>query len=102
MIMGGTKKPTISKLKKLTSRKEEKKKEEKKREAYRAYIPEKEKQDIINFVKKQKYITPYMVSRKAEVKLSTARNILRSLAEEGVLKLEEKNRELEIYVPISS
>jgi len=100
--MGGTKKPTISKLKKLASRRDEKKKEEKKREAYRSYISEKERQDIINFVKKQKYVTPYMVSRRAEVKLSLARDLLRSLAKEGILKLEEKNRELEIYVPISS
>ncbi len=100
--MGGTKKPTISKLKKLASRRDEKKKDEKKREAYRSYITEKEKQDIVNFVKRQKYVTPYMISRRAEVKLSLARDLLRSLAKEGILKLEEKNRELEIYVPISS
>ena len=100
--MGGTKKPTISKLKKLTSRREEKKKEEKKKEAYRAFITDKERQEIINYVKKLRYVTPYMISRKVEVKLSIARNILRNLADEGILKLEEKNRELEIYIPTSS
>ena len=101
--MGGTKKPTIPKLKKLASRREEKsKKEEKKKEPYKVYLTDREVEEIVNYVKRQRYITPYIISRKAEIKLSIARNLLRNLANEGIVKLEEKNRELEIYIPISS
>ena len=101
--MGGTKKPTISKLKKIVGKKEEKsKKEERKKEAYKVFIDPKEKEELKKYAKKVKYITPYLVSRKMEVKLSTARKILKELAEEGIIKLEEKNREVEIYSSISS
>jgi ribosomal protein S25 len=96
--MGGTKKPTISKLKKMVTRgRQDSKKEEKRKEIYKYHITDKEKEDILNYIKKQKYVTPFMVSRKAEIRLSVARELLREFANNGTLKLIEKNRELEIY-----
>ena len=100
--MGGTKKPTVSKLKKMVGRREEKKKEEKKKENYRILISSKEKDELKNYIKKSRYITPYLVSKRMEIKLSAARRILRELADEKVIRLEEKNKGLEIYTLISS
>ena len=101
--MGGTKKPTVSKLKKMVSKREERtKKEEKKKVSYKILINPDEKDELKNYIRKSRYITPYLVSKKMELKLSAARKILREFADEGIIRLEEKNRGLEIYTSTSS
>lgn len=96
--MGGTKKPTISKLKKTASRRGGKeKKDERKRVIYKAHLPKEEVDKLMKYIEKQRYVTPFLLSRRAEIRLSLARQILRDLAEKGIIKLEGKNRELEVY-----
>ena len=99
--MGGQKKPTITKLKKMLQGKKGKKekKEEKKKVEYGVIITPDTEKDLIRYISRQKYVTPYLVSRKAEIKVSEARRFLRKLAEDGRLQLVIKNRELEIYQP---
>ena len=101
--MGGTKKPTITKMKKMAMREKVKKKqkEEIRKIEYRALIDGGEIEKLKKYVLKQKYVTPYQLSKKGEIKVSIARRLLRGWASEGLLKLDMKNRELEIYVPIA-
>lgn len=98
--MGGTKKPTITKLKKwMSGRKKETGKEERRKEVYKIVISSQMDKELRQYIKRLKYVTPFLISKRAEIKLSIARSYLRKLAEEGFVELVEKNRELEIYVP---
>lgn len=100
--MGGQKKPTITKLKKMMAKsaKSQKIAEERRKTIFKYNLDSKAEDTIWGYVSKLKYVTPYMITKKFELKLSKSRIVLRRLAEDGKLKLVEKNRELEIYVPI--
>jgi len=101
--MGGQKKPTISKLKKmLEGKKRRSEKEEVRKVEYGVVIDEATKKELIGFIKNSRYVTPSMVSRKAEIKISEARRFLRELENQGLIRLEIKNRELEVYVPVKA
>ncbi len=101
--MGGQKKPTISKLKKMLQGKgRDTGKEEKRKVEYGVVIDSNLEKELRNYVLKQKYVTPAQLSRKGEIKISEARRFLRRLMEEGVITLEIKNRDLEVYVPVKA
>lgn len=101
--MGGQKKPTISKLKKmLQGKRRDTDKEEKKKVEYGVLISNELEKELRNYVLKQKYVTPSQLSRKGEIKISEARRFLRRLMDEGVLKLDVKNGDLEIYIPVKT
>ena len=101
--MGGQKKPTISKLKKmLEGKKRKSEKEEVRKVEYGVIIDEATRKELIGFIKNSKYVTPSMVSRKAEIKISEARRFLKELENQGMIRLELKNRELEVYVPVKA
>jgi len=102
--MGGQKKPTISKLKKMLQGKKGRaeKKDEKRRVEYGVVVTPDLEKELRRFILRQKYITPYLISRKGEIKISEARRYLKRLQEERVLRLVIKNRELEVYQPVAS
>jgi ribosomal protein S25 len=101
--MGGQKKPTITKLKKMMAKsRSQKATEDKKKTVYKYNLASGEEKDIINFIMNSKYVTPYILTRKMELKISRSRMILRRLASEGKLRLVEKNGDLEVYVPIAA
>ncbi len=101
--MGGQKKPTISKLKKMLEGKKRKSdREEVRKVEYGVIIDEATRKELIGFIKSSKYVTPSMVSRKAEIKISEARRFLKELENQGMIRLELKNRELEVYVPVKA
>ena len=101
--MGGQKKPTISKLKKMLQGKgRDTSKDEKRKVEYGVVIDSNLEKELRNFVLKQRYVTPAQLSRKGEIKISEARRFLRRLMEEGLLTLEVKNRDLEVYVPVKA
>ncbi len=54
---------------------------------------------IAKDAKHQKFLTPYMVHERYGVSITTARKVLRMLAEQGVLKLYMPGRRTPIYVP---
>jgi len=98
--MGGQKKPTISKLKKMLQGKgRDAGKDERRKVEYGVVIDGNLEKELRNFILKQKYVTPAQLSRKGEIKISEARRFLRRLMEEGLLTLEVKNGDLEVYVP---
>ncbi len=101
--MGGQKKPTISKLKKMLQGKgRDTGKDEKRKVEYGVVIDSNLEKELRNYVLKQRYVTPTQLSRKGEIKISEARRFLRRLMEEGLLTLEVKNRDLEVYVPVKA
>ncbi len=101
--MGGQKKPTISKLKKMLEGKRKKSdKEETRKVEYGVLIDPQKREELLNYINGLRYVTPNMVSRKGEIKISVAKKFLRELEREGVVKLDIKNRELEIYIPLRS
>jgi small subunit ribosomal protein S25e len=58
--------------------------------------------DLINKARvelvKEKFLTPFRVAQRYGVKISTARRLLRILAEEGLLVLVAGNRRSRVYV----
>lgn len=102
--MGGTKKPTLSKLRKMTMRRDKaaKKGEDKKKEILKGYITPREEEELTKYILKQRYITPSILSRKGELRISIARRLLRKLHNEGLLKLMEKHKDVEVYAPASA
>lgn len=98
--MGGVKKPTLGKLKKMARRDRGRDEKQAKKAKVRFSISVKEvEKDIHNMVKGMKYVTPYLLSMKTDIKLSKSKEILRKLASRGELVLVEKNRNIEVYVP---
>lgn len=98
--MGGQKKPTISKLKKmLQGRGKESGRDDKRKAEYGVVIDSNLEKELRSFILKQRYVTPSQISRKGEIKISEARKFLRKLMEEGILTLEVKNGDLEVYLP---
>ncbi len=100
--MGGQKKPTITKLKKmLQGKKGKKEREEKKKIEYGVVITPEMEKELTTYIMRQKYVTPFIVSRKAEIKLSEAKRFLKKLVDTGKIQLVIKNRELEVYQPVA-
>lgn len=52
-------------------------------------------------VAKMKIVTPYQIYSKYNLKYSTSKDILENLARQGILKLQNSTRRLDIYVPAS-
>lgn len=63
-----------------------------------ATLPQELVDNVEREARKSKYMTPYLVAEKFEVKISTAKKILRNLAEKGVLKLYSGGSRSPIYV----
>ncbi len=56
---------------------------------------ERAKKDIV----KEKYLTPFRVAQKYNIKVSAARRLLKILADEGTIILYSSSRRTPIYVP---
>lgn len=97
--MGGQKRRTISALRKRASQEKAKDKpSERRRARVRGLQPMKELEGIAKeLASDRRYITPYMLSNRADIKLSRSREVLRKLSGKGLLGLVEKNGDVEIY-----
>lgn len=104
--MGGTKKKPISRMDKLLKELEEKQKVERKSEGQKAppaaLIDKNLYSQIKKDLEKQTYATPYAIAAKYNLRYSTAKEVLKSLAEEGCLKTHTHGRRLSIYVPAAA
>ncbi len=65
---------------------------------YTAYVPEQLYKRIAREIRREKYITPYMLAEKYSMTISLARQVLRRLEKEGIVKLYSPNRRAPIYV----
>ncbi|MET1101731.1 MAG: 30S ribosomal protein S25e [Pyrodictiaceae archaeon] len=73
---------------------------ERKGREFDAFIPESLYKRILSEIRREKYITPYTLAEKYNMNISLARQLLRRLAEEGVVKVYSYSRRAPIYVPI--
>ncbi|RLE80075.1 MAG: 30S ribosomal protein S25e [Thermoprotei archaeon] len=107
--MGGKKRPTISQLEKKM-RRERGKKSEKSREAKKltmevgstGALTSVSLDNLYEELKKFKVITPYQVATAFKIKIGLAKQALRTLEKQGLLKLIDRNRRVAIYVPVAS
>lgn len=103
--MGGRKKPKLSQLDKRSKKEERKKRKEKKFEMKLdagGGVSIESLDQILNEVKRLKYVTPYLLASKFSIKVSRAKKILRQLENEGILKYIDGNRRVRIYVPVKT
>lgn len=99
--MGGPKKPRLSQLeKKVAKTKEEETKQPQRREKTvgDVFLPSIE--ELVEFVKTQKYLTPFIISEKFGIKLSIAKQALNRLAEMKLVRLVSGNSKLRIFTPV--
>jgi small subunit ribosomal protein S25e len=65
---------------------------------YTAFVPEQLYRRIMREIRREKFITPYMLAEKYNMTISLARQVLRRLEREGVVELYSPNRRAPIYV----
>ena len=101
---GGGKKPTLSQL---TKRLEKEKKQQQERRESTGYeksvlglsVPNME--EVVNYVKGLKYVTPYVLAEKFGFRLSLAKRLLSDFVSQGLLKVVAGDNRLRIYAPIT-
>lgn len=105
--MGGKKKPTISQLEKrmrALSKREKRRQSKVKELKKESSLPTLDVpiNVIARDIRKMKCITPYLIATKYGIKISLAKKVLRELAERNVIKLVDRNRRVDIYVPAAA
>jgi len=105
--MGGKKKPTLSQLEKrmrVLSKRERKRQTRVKEVRKESSLPTLTVpiDAIAKDVKKMRCITPYLIATKYGIKISLAKKVLRELSERNVIKLVDRNRRVDIYVPVAA
>ena len=104
--MGGKKKTSLKKIEQMQKRKTQEKGKKKKKE-----VKEKKKKKAIveldfkngTFIKeidKIKVLTPYNVATQLNLRISSAKNLLKQLESNGTIKLVSGNHRLKIYKTI--
>lgn len=100
---GGKKRQPLSKAER-TQRKQpgERKKSSSMEKKVAGIIPPDFKDDKkVAELKKMKFLTPYIVASKYDLRLSVAKNFLEQLRRRGYIELVSKSRNLKIYKPAS-
>ncbi len=99
--MGGAKK-TVPK--KGRDDDKSKKKEEPKKEIVKSMATSVVEPKIMDQLKKEipkmKYVTPYQLYSKYNLRYSVCKDILEGMAKQGILKLEKSSRRVRIYTPV--
>jgi small subunit ribosomal protein S25e len=100
--MGGAKK-TAPKLSKELKEAERKKKEAPKKEVTKSTTTSVVDPKILEQIKKEvpklKFVTPYQLYSKYNLKYSISKVILESMVKQGTLKLMRSGRRVDIYIP---
>jgi small subunit ribosomal protein S25e len=98
--MGGAKKtvPKKAKEQEKAQKKEEPKKEIVKSIATSIVEP-KMMEQLKKEIPKMKYVTPYQLYSKYNIKYSVCKDILEGMARQGTLKLAKSSRRVQIYTP---
>lgn len=103
--MGGKKKLSLKQMERMRSRRqeEERKKKEKKTTSLREkktsgiVPPDPKNEKIINELKKMRVLTPYVVASRLNIRISTAKDFLEQLEENGTVQMVSGNHTLKIY-----
>ncbi len=100
--MGGTKKKPISKIEKrqLKEREKAKKKEEKVQKVVREFLVDDDlRKKIEKEIVKMPCITPSAIAMKYNIRISTAKRLLRELNSKGLIRLVDRSPNITIYAP---
>jgi len=99
--MGGAKKtaPKLSKALKAAEQKKEAPKKEITKSTTTSVVDPKILDQIQKEVPKMKFVTPYLLYSKYNLKYSVSKDILESMAKQGTLRLMRSGRRVNIYVP---
>ncbi len=104
---GATKKPISNIEKRLKKQQEEAEKKEKKKAPSKTgkevisrnvVVDDDTRKKVMDELKAEKVVTPYVLAQKAGITISVAKKILEQMASEGAVKLVAKNRRTAVYV----
>jgi len=102
--MGGKKKLGLKQMERMQVKKdeEEKKKKEKagapkEKKASGIIPPDPKSEKIVGELKKMRVLTPYTVASRFNIRISTAKDFLEQLRENGVIQLVSGNHNIKIY-----
>ncbi|MGQ9759186.1 MAG: 30S ribosomal protein S25e [Candidatus Methanomethylicaceae archaeon] len=97
--MGGAKKSTSKLPKELDSGKKEAPKKDVTKTSTTILIDPKIMDQITKDVTKMKFVTPYQIYSKYNLKYSVSKDILETLAKQGLLRVIKSGRRVDIYAP---
>ncbi|MEM4713825.1 MAG: hypothetical protein QXQ61_04660 [Candidatus Bathyarchaeia archaeon] len=104
--MGGKKKLSLKQMERMQTRKDEeerKKKEKDKEKAARekklagVFVPDVKGEKILDELRKMRTLTPYAVATRFNIRISTAKDFLEQLEEDGLVQLVSGNHNIKIY-----
>jgi len=98
--LGGPKKPTLSQLEKRTARQAALGRGGESREKTVSSVIPPPTEEVLEFIRTQQYVTPFMLAEKFGIRISIAKQVLSGLAEKKYLRLVVGDRRLKIYEPI--
>ncbi|RLG08962.1 MAG: hypothetical protein DRN65_00240 [Thaumarchaeota archaeon] len=98
--MGGPKKPTLSQLEKRTARQAAAGRGGEAREKVVSSVIPPPMEEVLEFIKTQPYLTPFILAEKFGIRISIAKQVLSSLAEKKYIRLVQGDSRLKIYEPI--
>jgi small subunit ribosomal protein S25e len=68
---------------------------------FTAFVPENVYKRIARDIRREKFVTPYMIAERYSMTLSLAKQVLRRLEKEGVVKLYSASRRAPLYIVVS-
>jgi len=106
--MGGKKKLGLKQIERMQSRRDEedKKKEKatpiKEKKSSGITMPDPKNEKIVGEIRKMNVLTPYSVALRFNIRISTAKDFLEQLEENGAVQLVSGSHNIKIYKPIGS
>jgi len=100
--LGGAKKPTLSQLEKrvMKSSSSERPTAAEAREKVVSSVIPPPMEEVLEFIKDQPYLTPFVLAEKFGIRISIAKKVLSSLAERRYIRLVCGDSRLKIYEPV--
>ena len=109
--MGGKKKLSLKQIERMQSKRDEEDKEKKKKD--KAALPKEKKPSgitipnpkndkIIGEIRKMNVLTPYSVASRFNIRISTAKDFLEQLEENGAVQLVSGSHNIKIYKSVES
>ncbi len=65
---------------------------------FTAFVPENVYKRIARDIRREKYVTPYMIAEKYSMTISLAKQVLRRLEKEGIVELYSPSRRAPLYI----
>ncbi len=100
---GGKKKPTLKQMKRKGEKKERKESGAKasttEKKVAGIVPPDLKSKEVTNKLKKMKVLTPYTVATRFDLRLSVAKNFLKELEKQGIVKFISGSKNTKIYKP---